>query len=184
MTLASVKCQFVVLEPVDPSGVPNGCLFLDSTNSNQATIKTTGGVNDPVTSTGTSFFLKEMVAGAAISSGQPLSKRSDGKVVEADSDGTGTQTFIGYSQESADGDGSLLNVLLAGANLSGVLDGLGFSTGDLIYLSESGGYTDDPDSFTGGDDTIIKLGIADCAASIASSTAVDLIAITDVLISP
>lgn len=181
MTLASIKVQYVVMDPVAPSQVPPGCLFLDSTNGNQATIKNTGGSQEPVSS-GTNYFIKTMIAGAAIAAGKPLSKRPDGKVIEGDSDGMHSQNFIGFSQNSAAGDGSTVQVLLAGANLAGVLTGLGFMAADIIYLSETGGYTNDPNSFTGNNDTVIKLGIADCAASSASSTAVDLIAITDVLV--
>jgi len=64
------------------------------------------------------------------------------------------------------------------------LTGLGFTSGDIIYLSESGGYTNDGNSFTGGDDTVTKVGVASAPAGIASGTATDLIAISEVLVTP
>lgn len=184
MVLAAVKANYVVLVPVDGSQVPNGCLYLDQNNGDAATIKGTGGGNSPVTSSSSDFFTKQMIAGGAIAANRPISKRSDGKVIDADSDGVDAQNFIGYSLQSAAGDGSPLNTLLAGPNLAGALVGLGFMTGEVIYLSESGGYTNDINSFTGANDTIVRVGVADCAASVASGTAVDLIGFTNVLISP
>lgn len=183
MAKAPIQVPYVILDPVPASQVPNGALFLDASNGNAATIKTTGGSDDVLNSSDT-FFIKSMIAGGAFVAGRPLSKRPDGKVVDADSDGIDTQNFIGYSRDISGGDGSTVSVLLAGANLIGVLTGLGFTTGDIIYLSETGGYTNDPGSFTGDDDTIVKLGIADSANGVASATAVDLIAITDVLMYP
>jgi hypothetical protein len=38
-----VKVDFVLFIPVDPSTVPNGTFFLDSTNGNAPTVKGTGG---------------------------------------------------------------------------------------------------------------------------------------------
>lgn len=184
MTQAAIHCKYVSLLPATPAEVPNGSMFLDSTNGNSMSVKTEGGVTESVNSAATIFFIKNMIAGAAITSGQPLSKRPDGKVIEADSDGVNAQTFIGFSQETVASDGDSLNVLLAGPNLSGVLSGLGMTSGQIVYLSESGGYTNDGNSFTGDNDTITKLGIADSGAGVANATAVDLIAITEVLITP
>jgi len=183
MVKAAIEVPYVFLNPTDGAQVPNGALFLDSGNGDIPTFKTTGGSEQPVVNSA-SFFLKAMVAGAAIAAGKPISKRPDGKVIEADSDGVNAQNFIGTSQGSAASDGDPITLLLAGANLAGVLTGLGFTTGDIIYLSETGGYTNDGNSFTGGDDTIVKVGIADCGAGLASATATDLIAISEVLITP
>lgn len=183
MVQAAIQVPYVFLTPTNGAQVPNGALYLDQGNGDAPTFKTTGGSSEPV-SAGTNFFLKQMIAGAAIAVGKPLAKRPDGKVVEGDSDGVNSQIFIGISQGSASGDGDPIQVLLAGANLPGVLTGLGMTSGDIVYLSQDSGYTNDGGSFTGGDDTITKVGIADCGAGIASATATDLIAITEVLITP
>lgn len=183
MVKAAIEVPYVLLIPADGGSVPNGSLFLDVNNGDIPTFKTTGGSDQPVVNSA-SFFLKDMIAGAAIAVGRPISKRPDGKVIEGDSDGVNAQTFIGTSQGSAASDGDPITILLAGANLAGVLTGLGFTTGDIIYLAESGGYTNDGNSFTGDDDTITKVGIADCGAGLASGTATDLIAISEVLITP
>lgn len=131
---------------------------------------------------------KAMIAGEAIAAGKPVSKRaSDGKVVKADSDGSGTQNFIGISTTSAAGDGSAITVRLLGANVAGVLTGLGFVTGDEIFMDETAGaYTNGAgvDAFTGANDSILRLGMADCAAGSASTTAVDLIMFPEVITRP
>jgi len=73
-------------------------------------------------------------------------------------------------------------VMLTGKNIPGVLTGLGFIAGDEIYIGETAGsYTNDPGSFGGVDDDIIRVGIADCSDGVASGTAVDLIMFNDVV---
>jgi hypothetical protein len=132
----------------------------------------------------TNNFVKQMVAGAAFSLGQPVSKRNDGKIVRGGSDGATSQNFVGFSLQSSTADGDLINVLLASQNLVGVLTGLGFNTGDEIYLNESGGYTNTVAGFTGNNDSVVKLGIADCGAGVASTTATDLIIFVEVIYRP
>lgn len=125
---------------------------------------------------GGSSNVKQMVAGAALSSGKPISKRPDGKIIQTDSDGADARNYVGFSLQSAAADGDLVNVQLVGANIAGALTGLGFASGSQIFLDEvSGGLTDDPGTFTGANDVILKVGIADCAAGTASGTATDLI---------
>lgn len=184
MTTAAVKAKFVVLEQVNPSLVPNGALFLDSTNGGAATIKNVGGGTDPLVGV-TNYIMKVKVAGGAIGLNKPVAVvPATGKVLPADSDGVNQQDFIGYALQAALNDGDLINVLLVGANLAGALTGLGFVPGDDIYLAETGGFTNDPNSFTGGDDSIIKVGVADCAAGIASTTVTDLVTFAEVLTRP
>lgn len=185
MAQASFKAKVVILEPIDPSQAPNGSVFLDSTNSDALTTKTTGGSTSIIgAASGDTLFKKDMVAGAAFAAKVPLSKRADGKVVAADSDSGTGQALIGYSLASSAGDGSIVQVLTVGANIAGALTGLGYTSGEEVYLSETGGYTNDPNSFTGNNDSIIKVGIADCAAGIASGTATDLIVFAEVITRP
>lgn len=182
--MASIRVQFVQLSPVNPAQVPAGALFLDNTNSDIATIKSVSNIVAPV-ETGDpagSLFIKKMMASAAFSANRPLGKLTNGKVVDADSDGVpGADNFCGYSLQAATADGDLIDVLCPGPNLAGALTGLGFSTGQEIYLSQDSGYTNDPGTLVGNNDSIIKLGIADCAASTATGTAVDLIAFSSII---
>jgi hypothetical protein len=180
-----VKVNFFVMTPMTPGTAPNGSIFLDSTNGNALTIKNTNGVIEEVTSSSsTNLFIKQMVASGPIAIKKPVSKRSDGKIQQADSDAAQGQAFVGVSLDSAAADGDVIQVLLVGANIENAISGLGFTPGSEVYLSETGGYTDDPDAFTGDDDSIIKVGIADCAGGIASPTAVDLIIFPEVVVRP
>ena len=71
-----------------------------------------------------------------------------------------------FCEEAIDPD-DLINVLLVGANVTNAIQGMGFSPSDEIFISEvTGQYTNDPDSFTDDNDSIIRVGVADCAAGI------------------
>lgn len=129
--------------------------------------------------------LKTMQSGhvAAIPANTPVSKLANGKIVPADSDLPVAKKFIGITKAiiypNRTGP-----VFLVGPNLVGVLSAYSFAPGDEVYLSETGGgYTNDPNSFTGNNDEIIKVGIADCAAGNATATAPDLILFTEVVVS-
>lgn len=186
MAKAGVRAPYVFLDPVAPAGVPNGALFLDSTNGNTPTVKGTGGNVDPISPVATSnILIKQMQAAGAIALNRPVSKRADGKIEFADSDSISGQNVVGFAQQVATADGDLINVLCVGANIVGAITGLGFTPGQEIYLSEDGlGYSNDPGSFTGNNDSIIKVGIADCAAGTASATASDLILFPEVVARP
>jgi hypothetical protein len=180
-----MRAKYVLLDSTTPSAVPNGAVFLDSTNANLTTVKNLSGVLIPLESgSSTNIFIKQMQAGGAFTVNTALSKRPDGKVVAADSDGANTQNHIGFALSAASLDGDLVNVLCVGANIVGAVMGLGFIPGQDIYLGESGSYTNDPSSFSGTNDSIIKVGIADCSAGFASSTANDLIIFAEVVIRP
>lgn len=179
-----IRVKALIMEPITAAEAPVGSLYLDADNSNAPTIKSSGGVPAPINSADTSMFLKQMQAGGPIPNRVPVSKRPDGKIIEADSDAVNAQNFIGFSMQVASANGDLINVLTVGANIENAILGLGFVPGDEIYLSENMGYTNDPASFTGNNDSIIKVGIADCSAGIASSTAKDLIAFSAVVARP
>ena len=179
------KGNFMVLDPIAPPSVPNGSVFIDSTNANAASIKDTGGIVTPINAASSNIFIKQMQADGVISINRPVSKQTNGRVIAADSDLANGQDLCGFALQAAAAPGDLINVLCIGANLQNAIVGLGYVPGDEVYLSESGsGFTNDPNSFTGGDDSIIKVGIADCAAGVASGVAVDLIVFSEVIARP
>jgi hypothetical protein len=159
-------------------------VFIDSTNANAASIKDTGGVVFPLNAGSTNIFIKQMQADGAIAINRPVSKLANGRVIAADSDLASGQDYCGFALQAAAAPGDLINVLCVGAVLANAVFGLGYAPGDEIYLAETGGFTNDPNSFTGGDDSIIKVGIADCAAGVASGVAVDLIVFSEVIARP
>jgi len=184
MSLAGGKLKFIQMEPVNPLEVPNGSLFIDETNLNAITYKNPSGSSSSLTeTTAESLLIKQMQSGAvSIPKNAPLAKLSNGKVVQAQSDGD--QAFIGFSLQSVSGVDQLLNVLLVGANIEGAVSGLGFIPGQDVLLGESGEYVNSVSGFTGNDDSIIKIGIADCAAGVASPVATDLVVFSDVIARP
>jgi len=122
-------------------------------------------------------------SGETIPANRLVSRLANGSLVIADSDSaSGQQPFAVTQEEILDGASG--EVLLMGPNAEGALTGLGFTTGDSIYLSEDASFTNDANSFTGEDDSIIKVGIADCASGIASGVATDLILLREVILRP
>jgi hypothetical protein len=178
MTIA-IKAKAVILEPNTGVDVPNGALYINSAN-NQFTFKSTGGDAQSIAKAGISVFIKKMIASEAIRINIPIAKLVNGKISEAESSGLGMQNMIGYALQEAVHINDIIEVLLVGPNIENAVDGLGFSTGDIIYLSETGGYTNVAPTFGG--KTIIKVGIADCLKEIASTTAKDLIIFPSIII--
>ena len=135
---------------------------------------------------GTVTNIKVMTNGSlsAIPAGQPVSKYSDGKIYPADSDSAEGQSFIGITVEVIPFGGSG-RVFLPGPNIPGVLASLGIAPGADVYLDESsGGYTSNPGGLTGGNDTIMRLGVADCGDGVVSAAATDLVMMTYVIARP
>lgn len=128
---------------------------------------------------------KVMVAGEAFSAGVPLSKRPDGRVVQADSDGTDRQNFCGTAKEASLGVDDEVKVTLIGPNVAGALSSYSFTPGEEIFMGETPGvYVNTVAAFSGDNDSIFRLGIADCAEGIASVTATDLILFPEVVARP
>jgi len=179
-----MKTTALILDPISPAQAPAGSIYLDQSAGNTLSTKSTGGSEEPIGSVPTSsnIFFKQMEAAGVIAVNRPVAKLANGKIVQADSDGE--QNIIGYSLAAASADGDLINVLTLGANLANAIQGLGFTPGEEIFLDESGGYTNDPDTFSGNDDSIIKVGVADCAAGVASGVATDLICFAEVVARP
>jgi hypothetical protein len=172
------KCEYVVVTPVPATDVPNNSLFVDSSAGNAFSTKNSGGTPSVLaTSAGDNPFLKTMETNEEFPLYAPLVKLPNGRIAKADSNNINTESFCGYAMSASSGAGLAITVMCAGPNIPGALEGLGFTPGDLVYINEGGGYTNDPSTFTGDDDTLVKVGLADCAGGpSASPIATDLIA--------
>jgi hypothetical protein len=183
MSLIGFKAKFINLEPTTPASVPNETFFVDSTNDDKATFKDTLGNLIVIGGAATNLFIKQMQASVAIGINQPVSKLPNGKIVPADSDSSDGQEYIGITLGSALAD-ELVDVLLPGANIVGALTGSGFVPGDEVFIGENGGYTNNVGTFLDNNDSIIKVGIADCSAGVASNVVNDLVALTEIIARP
>lgn len=175
---AKVKTDAVIFNPIAAYAVANA-LYVSTSLGGKLTCEapTVFGTAD--------LLIKPMQSGEALAVGIPISKRADGKIVAADSDGVNRQQPIGVTVAAFDAIDSIANVLLAAPNAVGVLTGLGFAPGDEIFIGETtGGYVNDITPFVGNDDSIIKVGVADCGAGAASGVATDLILMTQVIARP
>lgn len=183
-----IKSKFLSIDPSNPAEVPNNSLYVDASNANQATFKNSSGTSSVVGAVSTSnLFLKSMQVDEIFPVNSPLSKKANGRVVKADTDlSPDTQRYIGIALQAPVNIGDFINVLIVGANLANALVGLGFSPGDEVFLAENGGFTNAAGvaGFGGNNDSVIKVGIADCTGGTASATANDLIAFTEVISRP
>ncbi len=185
-TKGAIRARFVEMPAIDPDDAPNGSIFNDSTNSNAFANKSTGGDTTPVgEASASNVLLKAMqnLSGVSIAAGKPVAKRANGSIVAADSDDATTQVVIGIAAETI-AHNAQGNVALIGPNVVGAITGLGFAPGAAIYLGEAGEYIDDLADLTGDNDSIIRVGYADCAAGAASATATDLILFAEVIARP
>lgn len=186
MAVAQIKTTAVVLDPISSASAPANSLYSDSGNAGVFTNKSQGGTPTAVGagSASDSFAkLAKNTTGSTIALGTAVSKASDGSIVPADSDAAQGQQVYGITSAA------ILNnafgvVYLVGRNVPGILTGLGFTAGQDIYISQTAGFTADPNSFTGNDDTVTLIGIADCADNAISSTATDLVMCRQRLVSP
>jgi hypothetical protein len=184
MTLyAKLRTDAILFNPTVTSEMPNNSLFVDQSTGILKTKNSTGIVTDL---TGTAnIFAKEMQSASAIRVGKPVSKRPDGRIEEAEADSTYGQMPIGFATVAFSGANEIGTVFLIGPNLSGLVTGMGFAPGDEIYIGESaGGLTNSVATFSGNDDSYVRLGIADCTAGTASSAANDLILSMQIIARP
>jgi len=136
-------------------------------------------------SLGSSLLVKSMknTSGVQIPLGAPIAKLADGGISQADSDAVGKQIWIGVANETI-AINAFGQVVLVGPNIAGALTGKGFTPGDHIFLSQDGSYINDSTLLTGGNDSLIRVGYADCADGVQSATATDLIMFAAVLSRP
>jgi len=186
-TYAKIKTTYVVLEPAPAASAPYGSLFNDSSNLNTLTNRDTGGVCTSVgasTSVNVLVKSKKNMSGVVIPAYRRVALHTDGTIVLADSDNLTAMKDIGVSLDPISHN-TFGRVMLNGANASGALTGLGFATGDSIYLSKTPGMLVNTSSgFDPVTDTIMRVGTADCADGDASALATDLIMTVEVYSSP
>lgn len=177
-----MRTTATIYQPIAPAAVTENNAQFVSTDDSELNYKNAVGGTEVVTD---NIKQKQNGSGGILNSGTPVSLLANGKIIAADSDGVNTQDFIGVLLETVDDD-NLGKVKLVGSNVKGVLASLGFNPGEEIFMSESGGYTNDAGvaAFTGNDDSIIRMGIADSAAGIGAAPAVDLIMMTEIISRP
>lgn len=186
MGSASIKCKAVVFVPTTAASAPANSIFSDSGNSNAFSNQTTGGTTTAVgaTSSVDAFTkLAKNTLGVTIPAFTAVCRAPDGSLVVADSNGVGTQQPLGVTL-AAIANGAFGRVGLVGRNIPGAIAGLGFTIGDDVYISETAGFTTDPASFVGGNDSIVLIGIADSADNTQSVVATDLVMVRQKLVSP
>lgn len=172
-------CNALVLDSITPSNAPANSLFRDSTNGGALSFKPGSGPSVPLegSSSQVNLLIKSMKSGIAIAVGIPVAKnKANGRIYPADSDDTALSQIIGFTMSSAANPNEDISVVLIGPNIIGAIEGKGFNIGDTIYMSQdSGMLTNDFNSFTGDDDNIFKVGIADNSAGTDELIARDLI---------
>lgn len=132
---------------------------------------------------GSASFVKSMknTSGVSIPAGTPVAKKSDGGITASKSDDPTAVQYIGITSVTI-ADAAFGDVNVPWPNIAGVLTGKGFASGDNVYMSENtGAYAKDPSDFTGSNDRIIKVGIADCTSGVLSGVATDLLMFTQVI---
>lgn len=131
-----------------------------------------------------SMFIKFMQnkTGTAIPGKTPVAKLPDGSIIPSDANGTSNNQAVMAITVNEIAPNAIGMVFLIAPNMAGAIAGLGFTPADKVFLSDVGGYTNDPGSLTsGGPDSIIRIGYADCASGAASSVATDLILFGEVM---
>ena len=186
-TYAKVRTGTVVFDPALPASVPAGGLYMDLSNGNALTVKSTGGVHTPIGSSSSADIMvkyKRNSTGSTIAAYRRVALKLDGTICLADSDNATAMLDIGMSLDAIT-DGSYGRVLLNAANAAGALTGLGYLVGDHIFLSKTPGVlTNNISIFDPLVDTIMRVGYADCASNTASSAGTDLIMAIEVYSSP
>ena len=186
-TYAKIKSGVVVFEPIPAASAPDGSLFMDSSAGNVLTSKSTGGVSTPIGAVSSADVMiksKKNLTGVAIAAYKRVALKADGTICLADSDNPVAMLDIGITLDSISNN-SFGRVMLNAANAAGALTGLGYATGEHIYLSKTpGALTNNISAFDPLTDTIMRVGYADCASGVANAAATDLIMAIEAYSSP
>lgn len=187
-TYAKLRTIGVILQPV-ATGTVAGELYRNSANADALTDKSTGGSATQVGAASSDAIMvktKQNTSGADIAVNTPVGLTGDGGIIKSDSDGLTSQVLIGIALDAIV-DGAQGRVALIGPNARNAIQGLGFTPGAPIYLNQDGsnrGFTNNLNDLSGGDDSVIRIGYADCAPGAASGTADDLIMFAEVIARP
>lgn len=176
---AKVRGTSLVLPSTYPSAQPLGTLYVDGTNLNMLTFRTMAGADLPIfggsmTSSEVLNKRKRNSTLVTIPVDKTVAVKTDGSICLADSDDPDAVNVIGTTKEAIL-PSTYGVVQLIGPSAPNLLDGLGFNTGDIIYLGDTpGALTNDLGSIVG---AVKVVGIADCPSDDASSIATDLIVV-------
>lgn len=184
MGRARFRTEAVVFDPIAGGDAPNNSIYSDSNNANAFSSKSSAGVENPVVAASDAFIKRaQNTTGVSITALKAVSKSTDGSIVLADSDSAQGQRVYGVALETI-ANNAYGRIGLVGRNVPGALTGLGFSVGDSIFISQTAGFTNDPNTFTDDNDTITFIGIADCADNTTSAIATDLVMIRQEILAP
>ena len=174
---AKMKGAALVLPTTYPAANPLGSIYTDNTNSNALTFRDYASVDIPIiggTLTSSEIFTKRKKngTGSLIPADTTVALKTDGTICLAESDVPTSTNVIGTTLEPI-ASGAYGAIRLIGPAVPNIVLGMGFSSGDLIYLgSTEGALTNDLGSVIG---TVRVVGIADCETDTQSSVATDLI---------
>lgn len=185
-TKGGIKVGFVELVPRAAAAVPNGALFLDSSGGNAPTAKNTGGSSVPIGEVAASDVLIKTwqnLSGVTIVAGKTSCKLASGSAALADADAVGRQVWLAVALDTV-ANTAQGRFALVGPNVAGALAGLGFAPGEAVYQGKTAGGYAALSTLNPLTDAIIRVGYADCAAGVASATAVDLIMFAEVISRP
>lgn len=177
---AKMRGNALVLPTTYPAANPLGSLYTDSTNSNVLTFRDYSGADLPIfggSLTSSEIFTKRKknATGSALPVDTTVALKTDGTIGLAESDVPTSTDVIGTTLEPI-APGAYGAIRLIGPSAPNIVTGMGFTSGDTIYLgSTAGGLTNDLGSVVG---TVRVVGIADCATDIQSSVATDLILVS------
>jgi len=189
MVYAKLRTIGVILEPVAPATTVSGEFYRDNANADALTDKSTGGSNTQVGAASSDAIMvktKQNTSGVNIAVNTPVGLTADGGIIKSDSDGPTSQVLIGITLDAIN-SGAQGRVALVGPNARNAIQGLGFTPGNSIYLNQDGsnrGFTNNLNDLSGGDDSVIRIGYADCAPGAANATADDLIMFAEVIARP
>jgi hypothetical protein len=177
---AKILGDALVLPTSFPTAKPLGSIYVNGTNMNALTYRDFTSADTPLISgvlATSEIFIKrkQNLSGFLIPVDSAVSILPNGSITSADSVG-GATNVIGTSLEPIP-NASYGAILLIGPSSVNILDGLGFTAGDMIYLgSTPGSLTNDLESIVG---TAKMIGIADCPSDTQSGVATDLILTTE-----
>lgn len=175
-----LKIAAIVLEPRTSTGLPTNAVYVDQASGALSNKGGTGAVAPIGAGAASADSVLTKVwhnkSGATMAAGIPVAKLTDGSMAPADAH-TRVRCMAVLLEETL--NNAQGRVALIGPNVIGALTGLGFAPGDAIYLSVSGGYTNN--AAFAQTNTIVRIGFADCATGPASAVAQDLVMFAEVV---